>query len=64
MITHNDYKILGVNANEDTNTIKTAYRRLVSKYHPDKNKDNKDSKKHFIEIKDAYEKIMENRRYE
>tara|TARA_Y100000768_G_scaffold387867_1_gene380740 strand:- start:19770 stop:19964 length:195 start_codon:yes stop_codon:yes gene_type:complete len=64
MITHNLYKILGVDANVDTNTIKNAYRRLASKYHPDKNLDNTDSKQHFIEIKDAYEKIMAKRKYE
>ncbi len=64
MITHNLYKILGLDANVDTNTIKIAYRRLASKYHPDKNFDDKESKKHFIEIKDAYEKIMEKRKYE
>tara|TARA_B100001057_G_C22636003_1_gene866267 strand:- start:359 stop:553 length:195 start_codon:yes stop_codon:yes gene_type:complete len=64
MITQNDYRILGVNASEDTSAIKVAYRRLVSKYHPDKNHDDKESKKIFIEIKDAYEKIMKNRKYE
>ena len=64
MIIHNLYKILGVDANVDTNTIKNAYRRLASKYHPDKNLDNTDSKQHFIEIKDAYEKIMAKRKYE
>ncbi len=64
MITHNDYKILGVDASEDISTIKIAYRRLVSKYHPDKNHDDKESKNHFIEIKDAYEKIMKKRQYE
>ena len=64
MITRNDYKILGVDASEDTGTIKIAYRRLISKYHPDKNQDNKESKEIFIEIKDAYEKIMKKRQHE
>ncbi len=64
MITHNLYKILGVDSNVDTSTIKIAYRRLASKYHPDKNLDDSESKKHFIEIKDAYEQIMEKRKYE
>jgi len=30
------YKLLGVSASDSIKTIKTAYRRLVSKYHPDK----------------------------
>jgi DnaJ like chaperone protein len=30
------YKLLGVSANDNIKTIKSAYRRLISKYHPDK----------------------------
>lgn len=30
------YKLLGVQANDNNQTIKSAYRRLISKYHPDK----------------------------
>jgi DnaJ like chaperone protein len=29
------YKLLGVSANDDMNTIKKAYRKLVRQYHPD-----------------------------
>ncbi|MGA1931209.1 DnaJ domain-containing protein [Arcobacter sp. YIC-464] len=29
------YKILGVNENDDMNTIKKAYRKLIREYHPD-----------------------------
>ena len=30
------YNMLGVKSTDDINTIKNAYRRLMSKYHPDK----------------------------
>lgn len=30
------YKILGVNANDEQNTVKRAYRKLMNEYHPDK----------------------------
>jgi DnaJ like chaperone protein len=29
------YRLLGVSAGDDMNTIKNAYRKLVRKYHPD-----------------------------
>ena len=46
------YKILGVERNADEKEIKSAYRQLALKYHPDKNPD---SEEHFKEINEAYE---------
>lgn len=34
------YAILGVQPTDDLKTIKTAYRRLARKYHPDVSKEN------------------------
>ena len=46
------YKILGVSRNSDEKEIKSSYRKLALKYHPDKNPD---SEEHFKEINEAYE---------
>ena len=59
MISNNHYKVLGVKANEDTETIKIAFKRLASKYHPDKNRNNSEYTELFYKIKNAYEEIME-----
>jgi len=49
------YSILGVSKNASQSDIKKAYRTLAKKYHPDKNKDNKEAEKKFKEINAAYE---------
>jgi curved DNA-binding protein len=48
------YKILGVEPNADAKTIKTAYRKLARKYHPDMNPDEGAEAK-FKEVAEAYE---------
>lgn len=47
------YKILGVEADADLKTIKTAYRKLARKYHPDVSED-KDGEDKFKEVAEAY----------
>jgi hypothetical protein len=48
------YKILGVKPSATGAEIKTAYRALAFKYHPDKNPENSLSEAHFKEIQEAY----------
>ncbi len=62
----NAYKILEVDKSASNDEIKTAYRKLVKKYHPDKLRDLGEehlqgAKEKFQSIQDAYEKIKNER---
>jgi DnaJ-class molecular chaperone len=60
------YKILGVDRKADDKTIKSAYRRLARKYHPDVAK-TKDATERFKEVSEAYEVLSDpekRRRYD
>lgn len=54
------YKILDVNYNATAIEIKKSYRKLAIKYHPDKNKNSKESEEIFKKISEAYE-ILSNK---
>ena len=49
------YDVLGVSKEVDSNSLKSAYRRLAMKYHPDKNPGDSEAEKKFKEISEAYE---------
>ncbi len=54
------YKILGVNKDATDVQIKKAYRKLAIKWHPDKNKDNKEeAEKKFKEVAEAYQVLSD-----
>ncbi|MCH9664839.1 MAG: molecular chaperone DnaJ [Gammaproteobacteria bacterium] len=54
MATSDYYKTLNVERDATAKSIKDAYRRLAIKYHPDKNKGDKDSEQRFKEINEAF----------
>ena len=48
------YEVLGVKKDSSTQDIKKAYRKLAMKYHPDRNKGDKESEEKFKKISEAY----------
>ena len=56
------YKILGIEKSASDKDIKSAYRKLALKYHPDKNKGEKGAEKKFSEINSAYEVLSDDKK--
>ncbi len=53
------YKILEIDVDADTQKIKSAYRRLARKFHPDVNPDNPIAIEKFKKITEAYETLSD-----
>jgi len=52
------YKVMGVERNASADQIKTAYRRLARKFHPDVSKE-ANAEAHFKEVQEAYEVLKD-----
>jgi len=53
------YKVLGVNKNATADEIKSAYRKLARKHHPDLNPNDKEANKKFQHINEANEVLSD-----
>ncbi len=53
------YYILGIEKNASADQIKSAYRKLCLKFHPDKNNGDKFFEERFKEIQEAYDTLSD-----
>jgi DnaJ-class molecular chaperone len=56
------YSILGVSKGADDKAIKSAYRKLAKKLHPDKNKDNPKASERFSDVTRAYDLLSDSQK--
>ena len=53
------YELLGVERSADEKELKSAFRKMAMKYHPDRNPDDKLAETRFKEINEAYEVLRD-----
>lgn len=53
------YETLGVSKDADDSELKSAFRKMAMRYHPDKNPDDKQAEAKFKEVGEAYEALKD-----
>ena len=53
------YKVLGVPRSASADEIRSAYRKLAMKYHPDRNAGDKQAEEHFKDANEAYQVLSD-----
>src|SRR5215203_759134 len=56
------YEVLGVAKTASEADMKSAFRKLAMKYHPDRNPGDKDAEIHFKEINEAYQALSDSQK--
>lgn len=56
------YEVLEVSREVDEQTLKTSYRKLALKYHPDRNPDNAEAEEKFKEAAEAYSVLSDSQK--
>ena len=59
-VAHVDYyEVLSVSKDCDEQELKTAYRKLAMRYHPDRNPDNPEAEERFKQASEAYQVLSD-----
>lgn len=58
-MTQDYYSILGVSKGTSEEGLKSAYRKMAMKYHPDRNPNNPEAEKNFKNLNDAYDVLKD-----
>jgi len=62
MVKRDYYEVLGVARTAEDDEIKSAYRKLAMKWHPDKNPGDQNCERHFKEINEAYDVLKDDQK--